>query len=85
MDETDRVLGMAILTKNGESCDVHAVYVFPEYRGQGYGYQLLATAIAQIRETGFAGKIAALVNDDSRRPIERLPADVREGLLVRDS
>ena len=65
--ENDKPVGMAVvfrntLTKTNHVCEIYAVYVRREYRGQGIGKKMIEAALAEIQNLKGVTKVKIGVN-----------------------
>lgn len=56
--DADRVVGCVGVTLHGTECELHRLYLLPEYRGRRLGRRLLETAMDHGRQSGINRMIA---------------------------
>ncbi len=82
-DEQGSILALAIISKVSPA--VWSYYTVPDHRRKGYGYRLLVRCLERILESISDPRTKIVIepiNDNSRKHIERLPADMRSRLHV---
>lgn len=85
---SDEIVGIATIALHGEQMSgeptIVALYVLPEYRGRGIGFQLLEATVDYMLSKGLEPIRVDVLNSKVLRLISRLPAEKRQKLSVVD-
>lgn len=90
LEVDDEIVGLATIAPSGEfgaggQPTIVACYVRHEFRGQGYGYEIMTAAIDRMRERGLQKPYRAdATSSPGLRVCQGLPEDYRADLQIHD-
>ena len=88
LKDNDQLIGLATIAPHGEQNSgeptIVALYVCPEYRGRGYGRQILIDAIQRCLERGFIKIRLDVMSSAIKKIINQLPPEIKEKLNIID-
>lgn len=86
MEKEAKLVGVATIAPEGEEHSgqptIVGLYVAPEYRGQGYGDQILRRAIERCIERGFDKIRMDVMSSNVSKILEKLPDEMKEKIDV---
>jgi len=87
-EQENKLVGVATIAPEGEEMSgqptVVALYVIPEFRGKGYGRQILRKAVERCIERGFLSIRMDVMSSNAKKIIDKLPKELQEKIDVHD-
>lgn len=88
MQSGESLIGVATIAPEGEGRTgqptIVALYITPEFRGKGYGSQILRKAIERCVERGFNKIRMDVMSSSAKKIIDKLPIELQERIDVHD-